>query len=72
MRLTFYTISTKDNKQRAFIDEIKVEKGTTNSISQAKIERLHDNKLYTIDGREVTGYGHLHGIFIRNGKKVKK
>ena len=70
LRLTFSTVSTKDNKQRAFIDEIKVAKTTANGIGELKSLPRTDGKLYSLDGREMPANSTAHGIYIMNGKKI--
>ena len=67
IQLKFSTVSTKDDKQRAYLDEIKVVKNSTDGISAISAQKS-DSKVYDLLGRSTTKSG--KGLRIINGKKV--
>ena len=58
---------SSDSKQRAYLDEIKVVKNSTDGISAISVQKS-DSKLYDILGRSASKTG--KGLRIINGKKV--
>lgn len=67
IQLKFSTISSSDSKQRAYLDEIKVVKNSTDVISAISAQKS-DSKVYDLLGRSTTKSG--KGLRIINGKKV--
>ena len=67
IQLKFSTISSSDSKQRAYLDEIKVVKNSTNGISAISAQKS-DSKVYDLLGRSASKSG--KGLRIINGKKV--
>ena len=67
IQLKFSTISSSDSKQRAYLDEIKVVKNSTDGISAISSQKS-DSKVYDLLGRSTTKSG--KGLRIINGKKV--
>ena len=67
IQLKFSTISSSDSKQRAYLDEIKVVKNSTDGISAISVQKS-DSKLYDLLGRSASKTG--KGLLIINGKKV--
>ena len=67
IQLKFSTISSSDSKQRAYLDEIKVVKNSTDGISAISVQKI-DSKVYDLLGRSTTKSG--KGLRIINGKKV--
>ncbi|MGN0224640.1 MAG: hypothetical protein ACI4A7_00960 [Prevotella sp.] len=65
--LKFSTESSSDNKQRAYIDEIKVVADKSSGITTLK-EANKEPDVYDILGRKVNKMG--KGIYIINGKKI--
>lgn len=69
--LTFSTVSSSTDKQRAYLDEIKVTSSNSTSLSQ-RVVTAEDAKAYTIDGKPVVGELRKGGIYIVGGRKVVK
>ena len=67
IQLKFSTISSSASKQRAYLDEIKVVKNSTDGISAISAQK-NDSKVYDLLGRSTTKSG--KGLRIINGKKV--
>lgn len=67
IQLKFSTISSSDSKQRAYLDEIKVVKNSTDGISSISAQKS-DSKVYDLLGRSASKSG--KGLRIINGKKV--
>lgn len=70
VRLTFSTVSSKDNKQRAFLDEIKVVKSASTGINALSAPVVGKGGIFTLDGRQVKSSHPQPGVYISNGKKV--
>ena len=69
-QLAFSTVSSNSDKQRVFLDEIKVVKDATNGITSIQKNHVASDKIYTIEGKEVNIANLQHGVYIRNGKKI--
>ena len=67
IQLKFSTVSSSESKQRAYLDEIKVVKNSTDGISAISVQKS-DSKLYDLLGRSASKTG--KGLRIINGKKV--
>ena len=67
IQLKFSTISSSASKQRAYLDEIKVVKNSTDGISAISVQKS-DSKVYDLLGRSASKSG--KGLRIINGKKV--
>lgn len=67
--LKFSTVSTSDNKQRAYLDEIKVVSGTNTAVTAISVEN-RTSAAFDLLGRSVKPS--FKGIRIVNGKKVFK
>ena len=69
IQLKFSTVSSSTDKQRAYLDEIKVVKNTTDGISAISAQKS-DSKVYDLLGRTVKT--NSKGLYIVNGKKIVK
>lgn len=67
VRIKFSTESSSDQKQRAYLDEIKVVAGITSSIENLTTASK-SAVVYDLSGRRTTVTG--KGVYIINGKKV--
>lgn len=73
VRLKIYSISSSTDKQRFFLDEIKVTKGTANGIVSTESRNNGNDKVYTIDGRLLPSNSANQlpkGIYIIGGQKT--
>lgn len=68
--LKFFTESSSDSKQRAYIDEIKVVAGTGTGITRTTAAAKDVVTVYDLFGRKASAA--RKGIYIVNGKKVLK
>ena len=67
VRLEFSTVSTSASKQRAYLDEIKVQQGTSTGVSGI-LAGLNRKDVFDLQGRRVTKPG--RGLYVVGGKKV--
>lgn len=70
VRLSFSTVSSKDDKQRAFLDEIKVVKTASAGIGSLEAPYASKDKVFTLDGCRVNTSHLQPGVYVRGGKKV--
>ncbi|MGN0223480.1 MAG: hypothetical protein ACI4AM_05590 [Muribaculaceae bacterium] len=70
-QIRFYTESSSAAKQRAYIDEIKVTTGQ-DGIAAIDADPQQAPAIYTLGGVRISADQAHHGIFIINGKKVRK
>ncbi|MGN1262561.1 MAG: hypothetical protein ACI4TW_00860 [Prevotella sp.] len=73
VRLKFSSISSSTDKQRFFLDEIKVTKALTNGIANTESRTGKPERIYSIDGRLLpdTSVSRLpKGVYVVNGRKT--
>lgn len=70
-QICLYTESSSTNKQRAYIDEIKVTTGQDNAID-IEVDTTQAPVIYTLGGLRISADQAHDGIFIINGQKVRK
>lgn len=72
-QIVFSCVSSKDDKQRFFLDEIRVAEGAPAGISSIKAGEGRAEGIYTISGQRVnasTTAGLVKGLYIVDGRKV--
>ena len=70
-QIQFYTESSSDAKQRAYLDEIKVTTGQDSAID-IETDPQHAPVIYTLGGVRISADQAHGGIFIIDGKKIRK
>ena len=70
-QIKFSTVSSKKDKQRAYLDEIKVTAAQNTGITAIANRSNRSNKVYNLTGQQLQS-APQHGIFIVNGKKVAR
>lgn len=67
--LTFSTVSSETDKQRAYIDEIKVVQSKTNAVRDVTVGGAASNVTYDLCGMPIGNMSNFRGIYICGGKK---